>query len=83
MGPTPSLQEVHSTALDRKDEFFFDGFFSIVWAMYCNLGWTYLVWVRTDLSSSLKVVEMHTWSSGWKRVIIIYLVEQQILAHLG
>jgi hypothetical protein len=27
--------------------------------------------VRTDLSSSLKVVEMHTWSSDWKRVIII------------
>jgi hypothetical protein len=29
------------------------------------------VWVRTDLSSYLKVVEMHTWSSDWKCVIII------------
>jgi hypothetical protein len=29
--------------------------------------------VRTDLSSYFKVVEMHTWSSDWKRVIIIFI----------
>jgi hypothetical protein len=26
-----------------------------------------------DLSSSFKVVEMHTWSSDWKRVIFVML----------
>ncbi len=29
--------------------------------------------VRIDLSSSLKVVEMHTWSSDWKPVIVMSL----------
>jgi hypothetical protein len=33
---------------------------------------TCLGWV--DLSSYLKVVEMHTWSSDWKRVIIIIIM---------
>jgi hypothetical protein len=33
------------------------------------------VWIRTDLSRSLKVVEMHTWSSDWKRVIIIIIIK--------
>jgi hypothetical protein len=32
------------------------------------------VWVRTDLSRSLKVVEMHTWSSDWKRVVIVIVI---------
>jgi hypothetical protein len=27
-----------------------------------------------DLSSSLKVVEMHTWCSDWKRVIIVVII---------
>ncbi len=30
------------------------------------------MWGRPDLSSYLKVVEMHTQSSNWKRVIVMW-----------
>jgi hypothetical protein len=32
------------------------------------------VWVRTDLSSYLEVVEMHTWCLSWKRGVIVIIV---------
>jgi hypothetical protein len=31
-------------------------------------------WVRTDLSIYMIVVEMHTWCSDWKRVIMIIII---------
>jgi hypothetical protein len=37
----------------------------------CNMYTHLHVWVRTDLSSYLKVVEMQSGCSDWKRVIII------------
>ncbi len=35
--------------------------------------------VRTDLSRSLKGVEMHTWSSDWKRVISLIVIRGLLL----
>ncbi len=29
------------------------------------------VWIRTDLSMYMMMVNMHTWSPDWKRVIVV------------
>ncbi len=41
---------------------------------WCRVPSRLHVWVRTDLCTYLMVVEMHTWSPDWKRVIIIIII---------
>jgi hypothetical protein len=46
------------------------------YSVHHQLRWHFTsrtIHLHTYISSSLKVVEMHTWSSDWKRVIIIVI----------
>ncbi len=42
------------------------------------------VWIRTDLSIYMMVVDMHTWSSDWKRVVfVIYIINHVAVPAAG
>ncbi len=41
------------------------------------------VWVRSDLSIYKMVVEIHTWSPGWKCIIIIIIINIIVVVVVG